>query len=174
MNTTEVEIKLQVTDETTWGSIVAYVKNMPELVSCQRLALAANYFDTIDGSLHKEQLAYRVRKENTEWVATIKGRGEVVNGLHRRFEWNVPVENGSPNLSVFGHIAIDQDLLQKIAKAKLIPIVQTEFIREVCLVKWAGSEIEIALDRGEIIANSKKVPILEIELEIKNGKKERR
>lgn len=169
----EVELKLQVIDETIWDDLIHKLKTMPEASGYEKVLLAANYFDTIDGLLHKSRLAYRVRKENDQWVATIKGGGCVVNGLHKRMEWNIKVENGEANLAVFNETTIDQNIIKQLEHEPLIPIVQTDFVREVVVLTIGEDKIEVAMDQGVIIGNENKAPILEIELELKAGKEER-
>lgn len=166
----EIELKLQVLDETAWTGIVNKIKTLPEASGYEKILLAANYFDTMDGFLHKARLAYRVRKENDQWVATIKGGGCVVNGMHKRAEWNIKVENGDANPQVFTKTTVDQNILKELSTKKLIPIVQTDFVREVVILTIDDNKIEVALDKGIIIGNGKKIPILEIELELKEGK----
>lgn len=166
----EVELKLQVLDETVWEEVVNKIKTLPEASGYEKILLAANYFDTIDGLLHKAHLAYRVRKENDQWVATIKGGGSVVNGMHKRAEWNLKVENGEANPQVFTKTTVDQTIVRELSTKELTPIVQTNFVREVVILTIGNDKIEIAMDKGEIIGNGNKAPILEIELELKAGK----
>lgn len=168
----EVELKLQVIDETIWDNLIHKLKTMPETSGYEKILLAANYFDTMDGLLHKARLAYRVRKENDQWVATIKGGGCVVDGLHKRMEWNIKVENGEANPAVFVETTVDQNIIKQLEHEPLIPIVQTDFVREVVVLTMGDDKIEVAMDQGVIIGNGNKVPILEIELELKAGKEE--
>lgn len=168
----EVELKLQVLDEADWERLVHTIKTLPEAGGYEKIRLAANYFDTVDGFLHKARLAYRVRKENDQWVATIKGGGSVVNGMHKRAEWNVTVENGEADLQVFTKTTVDQTILEQLSTKKLIPIVQTDFVREVVMLTIGDNKIEAAMDKGKIIGGGNEVPILEIELELKEGKEE--
>jgi inorganic triphosphatase YgiF len=168
----EVELKLQVTDETVWEALIHKLKTMPEASGYERILLAANYFDTVDGLLHKARLAYRVRKENHQWVATIKGGGCVVDGLHKRMEWNIKVENGEANLAVFNQTAVDQNIIKQLENEQLIPLVQTDFVRELVILTIGDDKIEVAMDKGVITGNKNEIPILEIELELKAGKEE--
>lgn len=165
----EVELKLQVMEESAWESLKNQLKAMPGAGGYEKIPLAANYFDTRDGLLHKERLAYRTRKEGTQWVATIKGGGSVRNGLHKREEWNLCVDAGCVDLHAFTQTDIDQEILHKLKGKELVSIVQTEFIREIVMLHIDGSQIEIAMDQGIIVAGGKTAPILEIELELKMG-----
>jgi len=165
----EIELKLQVMDGKVWSAIGAYIKNLPGVKHSETIHLLANYFDTTDGRLSKARLSYRVRRENDTWMATIKGDGSSFGGLHSRMEINVPVYSSKPDLSVFQEYEIQKEILQVVDDGILEPIVQTDFEREAVVFEQNETVIEIALDQGSIIAASKKIPILEVELELKKG-----
>lgn len=139
--------------------------------SAGRQLLDARYFDTATYSLQKEKIAYRIRREGDQWVATIKGGGSSNGGLHERQEWNVIVAEAQPDLRVFADTEIGAKLIEIVGNQELLPIMITRFERQtldVCMPD--GSQIEVAADQGEIIAGAKRSPILEIELELKSGK----
>jgi len=165
----EIELKLQVMDEKAWPALGTYIKNLPGVKKSEKINLLANYFDTADERLSKARLSYRVRRENDVWMATIKGDGTSLGGLHSRREINVPVCSAKPDLSVFKEYEIQKEILSVLAGGALKPIVQTDFEREVVLLEKDETWIEIALDRGNIFAAGKKIPILEVELELKKG-----
>ena len=167
----EVELKLQVAIPNEWEKICKYIEQLKGKIKTDKIDLAARYFDTVDGDLNKEKIAYRVRKENENWVATIKGGGSANGGLHSRSEWNVAVENGEPDITVFAHTSMDQKLIKRLSTKPLNIIVETVFKRNVVLLTWNRSVIEIALDQGSIFAGGESVPILEVELELKEGNK---
>jgi inorganic triphosphatase YgiF len=166
----EIELKLQVMDETVWSALGAYIKNLPGVKKSEKINLLANYFDTADERLSKARLSYRVRRENDVWIATIKGDGSSLGGLHSRMEINVLVHSPKPDLSVFQAYDIHKKILQVLDGVGLEQIVQTDFEREAVLFEQNETWIEIALDQGSIIAADKKIPILEVELELKKGK----
>ncbi|SEJ40957.1 CYTH domain-containing protein [Propionispira arboris] len=166
----EIELKLQVMDEHVWPMIVMYIKNLRGVKHSDKIHLRANYFDTVDERLSKARLSYRVRRENDVWIATIKGDGSSLGGLHSRMEINVPVYSSKPDLSVFQANDIHKKILQVLDGGVLEGIVQTDFEREALLFEQNETWIEIALDQGSIIVADKKSPILEVELELKKGK----
>lgn len=166
----EIELKLQVMDEHVWPMIGTYIKNLRGVKHSDKIHLRANYFDTVDERLSKARLSYRVRRENDVWIATIKGDGSSLGGLHSRMEINVPVHSSKPDLSVFQANDIHKKILQVLDGGVLEGIVQTDFEREAVLFEQNETWIEIALDQGSIIAADKKSPILEVELELKKGK----
>lgn len=166
----EIELKLQVMDEKVWSAIGTYIKNLPGVKHSEQINLLANYFDTADERLSKARLSYRVRRENDVWMATIKGDGSSLGGLHSRMEINVPVHSPKPDLSVFQAYDIHKKISQVLDGGVLEMIVQTAFQREAVLFEQSETLIEIALDQGSILASGKKNPILEVELELKKGK----
>lgn len=139
--------------------------------SAGRQLLDARYFDTSTYGLQKEKIAYRIRRENAQWVATVKSGGSSNGGLHERQEWNVIVADAEPNVAVFADTEIGPKLMDIVGTQVLEPILITKFERrklDVCMPD--GSQIEVAADQGEIIAGIKNSPILEVELELKVGK----
>lgn len=165
----EIELKLQVMDAAIWPALCQTMQELAGGRQPEKLKLAANYFDTAGNDLAKEKVAYRVRRENEVWVATIKSGGGDQGGLHQRMEWNVEVKSGAADLSVFARTAINKALLARLAKKQLFPVVQTTFVRLAFVLSFEGSIIEAALDQGTITAGGKQVPILEVELELKEG-----
>jgi len=142
---------------------------VPESEGCQ--ILDARYFDTATYSLQKEKCAYRIRREGEQWVATIKGGGSSLGGLHERQEWNVVVRDAQPDITVFAGTDIGQHVIEIVGNQRLEPIVTTKFERRTLdILMPDGSQIEVAADQGTIVAHAKQAPILEVELELKSGK----
>ncbi|MHB1480171.1 MAG: CYTH and CHAD domain-containing protein [Acidithiobacillus ferrooxidans] len=165
----EQELKLQILDPSpvTWERICKFP--LLALGKAPTLKLHAVYYDSRDGALRRAKLAYRVRREGKEWVATLKADGQSVGGLHQRPEWNVTVSSSAADLRVF----TDPDaavLLAPFLDLALQAILETRFERLESRVDCAdGSQIVVALDRGEILASGLCEPILEIELELATG-----
>lgn len=170
---TEIELKLICTDDRVWEEIMN-AKSLTEIAvpgSADKQVLDARYFDTPTYCLQKEKIAYRIRREGDQWVATVKGGGSSNGGLHERQEWNVTVSDPQPDLTVFAGTDIGKKLMEVVGSQVLKPILITRFERktlDVCMPD--GSQIEVAADQGEIIAGAKRAPILEVELELKSGK----
>lgn len=160
-------------DHSVWDEIMnaQSLMNIAVPGSAGRQLLDARYFDTSTYCLQKEKIAYRIRREGTQWVATVKGGGSSNGGLHERQEWNVIVPDAEPNITVFAGTEIGAKLMELVGTQALEPILITKFERrklDVCMPD--GSQIEVAADQGEIIAGGKSSPILEVELELKAGK----
>lgn len=167
----ETELKLQVVERSEWEDLKRFVRCLPGVKASQKLQMLAVYFDTEDHLLCKNKFAYRIRQENGTWIATLKGSGTSEGGLHQRLEYNVEVKDQAPDLSVFPREALDGLSGRRLfTEEPFYPILQTEFIREAIELEVFGQRLEIALDEGEILAAGKKSPILEIELELKQGR----
>lgn len=169
---TELELKLQVREEACWGTLLAdgFLQQMAVAPDWQRDRLQAVYYDTADGSLRKKRLTYRIRQEEGQWVATVKGGGNVAGGLHQRQEWNVPVDGPAVDFAVFNNSPAGVLLREAAGDAPLVPLCSTVFERHTLYIERPGhTGIEVAADRGEIVAGGKRAPILELELELKNG-----
>nr|WP_092070047.1 CYTH domain-containing protein [Dendrosporobacter quercicolus]NSL48105.1 CYTH domain-containing protein [Dendrosporobacter quercicolus DSM 1736]SDM05508.1 CYTH domain-containing protein [Dendrosporobacter quercicolus] len=167
----ETELKLQITTSADGDKIL----EAPVLTAAMQAGtrrkdcLEARYYDTADGSLRMAGWAYRVRCEAGAWVATVKGGGQAAGGLHKRLEYNIAVAGPEPDLAVFSGTPAGKKLRSAAGASKLKTVMLTRFERETALVVIDGSTIEVAVDKGEIIAGHQRSPILEIELELKAG-----
>ncbi len=168
----EIELKLKVADPNEWNAIANYVKQLKNCISIEQLDLSAIYYDTVDKLLSKNRVAYRVRRENNQWISTIKGGGSVTNGIHKRIEYNMPVESGRPDLNVFPRLPVDEVTEAILRQSNLYAVLQTDFTRQAITVTFNESKIEIALDKGKIYADGKECPILEVEIELISGREE--
>ena len=91
------------------------------------------------------------RAGGCQWIST---RGE--------WEWELPSSELNPELA-------REQLPAQIVPAELKPLFTTDFKRTAWLIDYQGALIEVALDQGEIFAAPKRVPISEVELELKSG-----
>ena len=133
--------------------------------------LQAVYADTADRRLAAAGLALRLRKEGRVWVQTLKGRGD---GFMQRLEHEVrlPAQRGVPTLDAKRHqaSAVGQQLQALLADgAPLLPVYRTDIRRLHRQVRHAGALVELAYDRGHIIAGDQRVVVDELELELKRG-----
>ncbi len=145
--------------------------------SAQRTRLQAIYTDTADDRLAAAGLALRLRKEGRLWVQTLKGRGD---GLMQRLEHEVPLpaQRGEPPLDPARHAGTPVgEQLQRVLKASganngqasLAPLYRTDIQRVHRVLSHDGARIELALDEGWIIADTQRLPVFEIEFELKSG-----
>jgi inorganic triphosphatase YgiF len=128
--------------------------------------LVSTYFDTGKHELRRHGLTLRVRKNGNTNIQTVKSANGAQFG---RGEWEAEIKNGAPDLreaddTPLGPLASDK------LRRKLKPVFKTSVHRTIVPVRTRRSEIELAVDRGKIVAGHRASPIQELELELKSGR----
>ena len=142
-------------------------------VKMEKLVLANDYYDSPQRSLRKHDIGYRIRSNNSSIEQTIKTKGSTVGGLHQRPEYNITLEQATPQLSLFAKHIWPVDLNVAELQEQLVLMFSTNFTRHLYLLTLAdGSQIELVWDKGEIHAQQQSLPLCELELELKKGKPE--
>jgi triphosphatase len=137
--------------------------------------LSSTYFDTDDCHFKRHAIALRVRRTGRERVQTMKGESRVTAGLHQRQEWECRVNGQHPDLTLFKDQpgygkGWTKSLKDSSLTGRLLPVFSTKVRRTIWLLRLEhGSEVELALDQGEIRHKDTHAPISEIELELKSG-----
>ena len=134
----------------------------------ETVALISVYFDTPKHKLHKKGLALRVRQVDGHFRQTIKRSGDSSAGLFDRGEWEQEVGGEQPDLDA-AHGTPLQPLIGKKLRRRLQPIFETRVRRRIYSLVRGDSEIEIALDRGQVKAGRQSARLGEAELELKRG-----
>lgn len=167
----EIELKLTLPPARVPDFLARMARRRVEPV-CQ--LLHTRYFDTPNFDLSAAGVAVRVRRVGRRWVQTLKTGGERQGGLSTRIEFEMPVTRGEPDWTRFPPEALAR--VPVAWRAQLVPVFVTRFERMAWQVKGrGGAMIEVALDRGEVIAapggtpSRAREPICEIELELKHG-----
>lgn len=141
--------------------------------------LTGIYFDTPNYDLRRADAGLRVRRVGSDWVQTLKVGGQAVGGLHQRQEWESKVAGPAPDLDALRELVETKSdyakLLDKLGKLDLL---HRTFATQVKRTVWEltlpeGDEVECAIDEGSIEYGSSKVPIGEVELELKSGEPKR-
>lgn len=133
----------------------------------------ALYFDTPDLRIRRAHAHLRVRQAEGEWRQTLKADVSALAGLHRRQEWESPVEGPRPDLErLRKHLEEQpwQDLLRALESQALQP----QFSSQVTRTTWRlrlpeGDEVEAALDQGSLVCGESSESISELELELLSG-----
>jgi inorganic triphosphatase YgiF len=129
------------------------------------------YYDTPKLDLNRHGIGLRLRRSGRRWVQTIKGGGGVTAGLHQRDEWEFPVLKEQLDFTKITDPALIKLFSSAELRDQLRPIFTTDFKRSarmLCLPD--GGEVEFCLDRGEIIYGDNRIPLCEVELELKSGR----
>ncbi len=158
----ERELKFKL-DSADVGKIGAHPLLAGRLPETRRLISV--YFDTEDFALRDAGVALRLRDTDEDRLQTIKVAGPT---LFDRPEWEHRVVGSHPDLGAAEATGL-APLMDSRVRERLQPLFKTSIERTVYHLDRNGSEIELALDRGEVEADSCRAPILEMELELKRG-----
>ncbi len=136
--------------------------------TARRSKLVSTYYDTEDRSLARQGSVLRVRRNDGQYVQTVKSAEVPGSTPLARGEWEDTIAGECPDpLAPESGRFLTSDIAARIA-----PVFRTEVTRLVTELSPApGTCIEAAIDRGTIRAPDKKpvARICEIELELKSG-----
>ncbi len=128
------------------------------------------YYDTSQRQLRAEGVALRLRRVGRRWWQTIKSAGTAGGGLHSRDEWETPTREGRFDFTRLPDCKLKDDLAGALEQGSLQPVFTTDFIRRSQILEWPnGDQLELSIDRGDVVAGAARAPIAEIELEVKAG-----
>jgi inorganic triphosphatase YgiF len=185
MSYTEIELKLLLLGADA-SEIEGRLRGLPVLArrKSQSQWLWNRYFDTPDETLRAQRSALRLRcvsdapwksvktgfAPEGEWIQTFKSAGTSLGGLSERGEWESREAIGSLNETALRKTPwSDLDADGRLFAA-LRPCFDTRCRRTTWqLQRYRGASIEVAFDVGEIVAEGRSLPILELELELKSG-----
>ena len=170
----EIELKLLVQAQDVAALCLHPLLKKYAMGKAHELKMSDIYFDTPDLQIRRSGAGLRVRRVDRNWIQTLKGGGDAMGGLHSRHEWESEVSGPVPEVAAL------QDMVHKSAWAKMLrapkigeqlkPIFKTRITRRVWMLRLPhGDEVECVLDLGTIECDKQKVPIREIELELKSG-----
>ncbi|WP_353093414.1 CYTH and CHAD domain-containing protein [Methylibium sp.] len=176
---TEIELKLQVP-----AAALAAVERAVAATAAQRTRLQAVYFDTPDRRLAAAGIALRLRKEGRRWVQTLKAGP--AHGMARG-EHNVPLivpagqvpQEADParHAGTPPHAALSAALAPRDGEAHapaLVAQYRTDIRRLHRPLRSRHGTVELALDRGEIVACGpdgveRRWAVCELEVELLRG-----
>jgi inorganic triphosphatase YgiF len=132
-----------------------------------RSRLVTTYFDTPKLALKDRGLALRVRRDGDRHVQTLKAAQVEGPTVRRRREYEAEVPSNRPDLTLIDHKSIKRFLRR--GKAPLQPVFTSEIERDEIPLRFAGSDIALAFDVGEIRSGDRVEDVCEAELELKSG-----
>lgn len=127
------------------------------------------YFETTDNQIRRWDMGLRIRGVDDHYEMTIKTAGNVVAGLHQRPEYNVELAQPKLELARFPAEIWPENTDLAQLETQLDVLFNTDFYREIWLVDFQDSQIEVVLDKGVIRTHQYELPIEEFELELKKG-----
>ncbi|PHS16880.1 MAG: hypothetical protein COA86_11515 [Kangiella sp.] len=167
----ELELKLAATEEK-----LNKIKNLdlPGIASqtpWETKRLNNAYFDNSEFKLRELAIGMRLRYVDNKIIQCVKSSGKAIGGLHQRNEDEVELDDADLDIT-----KIQEPYLQILIEeayeegGEFVPCFETNFDRTASLLTFSdGTQIEIALDTGEIVSDSKKLDICEVELELITG-----
>ena len=127
------------------------------------------YFDTASRALNRAAAALRIREKNGTYVQTLKTKGESINGLTRRGEWEWPIE--TPEIDIEGLKKYWPESLGECPEEGLMPLFSTDFNRTCWHLQWPepAARVEVVLDVGYVKSGDLTSRICELEIELVEG-----
>lgn len=168
--TVETELKFIATPEAA-ARLPATLSAWPHQHTPARL-LSNTYYETGGNTLRGYDMGLRIRGEDGRYEMTLKTKGQTVGGLHQRPEFNIPLEAPALDISLLPAEVWPAGCDVAALQQALQPLFSTHFQREKWVVTYRQSEIEVALDQGEVKAGGLAEPLREIELELKHGERD--
>ena len=113
----EIEMKYLLRDREQADEILndELVKSVEDEGSFESIDMLAIYYDTPDRALTAEGIAVRVRREGDYYVATMKDKGNSIEGMHKRKEINVRLSDEEmihhPDVTIFSESDAYEQLL---------------------------------------------------------------
>jgi inorganic triphosphatase YgiF len=135
--------------------------------SVTRGKIDSTYFDTKRSKLRRHGVTLRIRKGASKRVQTIKG-GNGASAAAGRTEQEDEVHSSRPQLDLARGTCL-APLVDKKLDKRLHPVFTSKVRRAVLPVHFRTSDIEVAFDRGKLVAGRRTEPIHELELELAQG-----
>lgn len=155
----ELELKLILTPEAAATLAGSTLLSGPSRTISQR----STYYDTIDLSLVEAGLCLRVREAEGRFIQTLKGDSQPGAGFFARSEADREIDGPVPRIEAGGAVAI-------LAGGRdLQALFEVRNERRRWQLPVGKSVVEVALDRGEVVAGGRSTSFLEIELELVRG-----
>ncbi|WP_164852428.1 inorganic triphosphatase [Rheinheimera riviphila] len=170
----EVELKLWVTApmsaallqqvSDSWPTLAKEVQSQPPVT------LLNAYFETGSQWFRRHDAGLRTRCKNGQYQQTIKLAGQQLGAAHVRPEYNQPCAGVTPQLADFPVEIWPEGTDIAALQQQLQELFRTDFVRHCwVLTLQDGTTVEAVLDQGQVLADGRSQPLLEIELELMTG-----
>jgi len=161
----EVELKF-LFDRDHLAKVEALPALQEALARAARHQVSTTYFDTPDQDLWKKGFSIRIRKSGDRYLETIK---QETASLIARGEWEKETNSATLDLAYAEQTPLAALIGKRRVKAELQPAFEVTLERHLFSSTANGAEIEGVIDEGHIEAGGEKLPICELELELKAG-----
>ena len=149
---TELEWKFAATKEAFTALQEAYKDELTPIT------METTYYDTQDRVFSSRRHTLRSRLENGVCICTLKTPAE-----KGRNEWEVEIpsiQDAAPMLCKLAGVP---------APTALVEVCGARFTRLAATITLENTTIELALDKGSLLGGGKELPLLEVEIEYKQG-----
>jgi len=164
----EIEVKLEATSAAARRLLdAAWLKRL-ETAPPKREHLVSVYYDTAASALREHGMSLRVRRIGKHRIQTVKAGPRGTCGPFCEQEWEHEIKGNRPDLDGAEDSALASFPRKKL-KRELRPVFATDIARAAIPIRSGGSDVEIAIDSGEVRTRRRHMPISEIELELKRG-----
>lgn len=174
----EIELKLRL--NTSELCLLERALASHQFINEPTLKLLNRYFDTPDMGLSRRGAALRIRQQgiidaqgdlhDERIIQTLKTRGTSSAGLHQRMEWDWPLTEVELDLGLIQTSDAQNHLSTALELNRITPLFTTDFQRQVWMFEQGETLIELVLDQGKVSTLEHNVDLLELELELKQGK----
>ena len=133
----------------------------------QSVTMETAYYDNPNGDFGAKKWTLRRRLENGVGVCTLKTPGA---GLLRG-EWEVTCPEITQAIPALLAQGAPRELEAMVAQGLTLSC-GAKFLRQVRLIPWGESKLELALDEGVLMGGGETEPLCEVEAELKEGRQE--
>lgn len=163
----EIEIKFK--SDLTGEGLASRLHAIDAVAETKTQELRTIYFDTQSNDLQKNGIALRIRKKGrAAAIQGIKSLNAVGSVPFARREIEVRCKDDIPDLSLFDK-GTATELLSIVGNCPIERKFETQLKRQTKLMSSGNSKVELAFDEGYIIGGETRLPINEVELELKSG-----
>ncbi len=171
----EIEIKLELDPEALPrlkdASLLRKIEGKTDgIPTAYAEAFSTVYYDTPDLDLRKAGLSFRVRREGSRFVQTLKAATSEAGGLLDRSEWETEIATDQPDLQAVAGTPLEKLLSKHGAERELRPAFTLQIERTTYPLHTDAWEIEVTADKGVVEAEGRSADLCEVELELKRGR----
>jgi len=171
----EIELKLLITPSDAQALWDHPLVKQHATAKPVQVPLSDTYFDTPDLDLRRAGAALRVRHAGNECSQTLQAGGSVLGGLHSRLEWESRIDGSKPDLPALRELVDAKTLWCRLLRSplleeRLVPVFTSQVTRTMLELRQPqGDCVEMVLDQGHLECGETRLPVSEIELELKSG-----